>query len=114
MATYVAGPRAGVRHAARRLSALRRDPRVAVTIDTESYPPVALSLRGRLRITEVEGLAPEYVEAARRYLGEEEARSMVEEIDGPGTRQARLVLRPSWVGLVDFQRRMPSAQGGVA
>jgi len=114
MATYLQGARAGVRHAAHRLSALRRNPRVAVTIDTEGFPPTGLSMRGDVLISEVDGLAPEYVEAAKRYLGREAAAAMVKEVDGPGTRQARLVLRPSWVGLVDFQRRMPSAQGGIA
>jgi hypothetical protein len=31
----------------------------------------------------------------------------------PGTVQARIVVRPSWVGLLDFTTRLPSALGGV-
>jgi hypothetical protein len=113
MATYVAGPRIGIRHPAARLAALRARPDVAVTIDTDTFPPQSLSLRGRAEITEVKGLAPEYAAAARRYLGEEAASGMLAGLDQPGTVQARIVLRPAWVGLLDFDTRLPSAQGGV-
>jgi hypothetical protein len=54
-----------VRRAAARLGALRANPQVAVSIDTESFPPEALLLRGRVAITEVDGVAPEYALAAR-------------------------------------------------
>jgi len=29
-------------------------------------------------------------------------------IDQPGTRMARIAVRPTWVGLLDFQRRLPA------
>jgi Pyridoxamine 5'-phosphate oxidase len=113
MVTYVAGPNIGIRHPAARLAALRARPDVAVTIDTETFPPQSLSLRGRVEITEVDGLAPEYAAAARRYLGEEAAAGMLAGMGQPGTVQARIALRPTWVGLLDFDTRMPSVQGGV-
>jgi Pyridoxamine 5'-phosphate oxidase len=113
MVTYVAGPRIGIRHPAARLAALRARPDVAVTIDTDTFPPQSLSVRGRVEITEVDGLAPEYAAAARRYLGDEAAAGALASLDQPGTRQARIVLRPTWVGMLDFDTRMPSAQGGV-
>jgi nitroimidazol reductase NimA-like FMN-containing flavoprotein (pyridoxamine 5'-phosphate oxidase superfamily) len=33
-------------------------------------------------------------------------------IDRPGLRMARIVLRPTWVGLVDFQTRLPGPLSG--
>ncbi len=114
MATYIAGTSAGIRHPARRLSALRADPRVAVSIDTDDFPPSALTLRGAVAIDEVDGIAPEYAAAARRYLGDSGARELLAAVDRLGTRQARLVLRPTWVGLLDFATRLPSGQGGVS
>lgn len=111
MPTFIAAPH--VSHAAHRLRALRANPEVAVSIDTESSPPEVLSIRGRVEITEVEGVAPEYAEAARRFLGPEPAAEYLAEVDRPGTRMARIAVRPSWVGLMDFQTRMPSALGGV-
>ena len=113
MVTYVAGPNIGIRHPASRLAALRVNPAVALTIDTETFPPHSLSIRGEARISEVEGIADEYAAAARRYLGEEAAAGMLASLDQPGTRQARIAVRPTWVGLLDFDTRRPSPQGGV-
>jgi hypothetical protein len=72
-----------------------------------------LSIRGQAEITEIDGVAPEYAEAAHRFLGPEQATEYLSEIDQPGTRMARIAVHPSWVGLMDFQTRMPSALGGV-
>ena len=33
--------------------------------------------------------------------------------DVAGTRMARIAVRPAWVGLLDFETRMPSALGGT-
>jgi hypothetical protein len=111
MPTFLAAPH--VRHAATRLGALRANPAVAITIDTESFPPEVLLVRGRVSLIEVDGVVPEYALAARRYLGEEAAASYLAQIDQPGTRMARIAVRPAWVGIVDFQRRSPSALRGV-
>ena len=87
-------------------------PAVALTIDTDDAPPRCLTIRGIAEITEVDGLAEEYAAAARRYLGDD-AEPILAQLDRPGTRQARIVVRPSWVGLVDFTTRLPSVLGGV-
>jgi Pyridoxamine 5'-phosphate oxidase len=112
MVTYVAGPNAGIRHPAARLAALRANPAVALTIDTEEFPSQSLTIRGRAEINEVDGLAPEYVASAHRYLGNAAA-EMLANMDQPGTVQARTVVRPTWVGLLDFATRLPSPLGGV-
>lgn len=112
-ATYAAGPGAGIKHAARRVAVLRANPAVAIVIDTETIPPESLTIRGLARIDEVDGLAPEYLLAARRYLGDEGAEQLRTAMNQPGTRQYRVRVRPTWVGLVDFQTRLPSAQGGI-
>jgi Pyridoxamine 5'-phosphate oxidase len=111
MATYQAGPNIGIRHPAARIAALRADPRVALTIDTEDSPP--LTIRGEARISSVEGIADEYAAAAHRYLGPEAAAGMLAGVDQPGTVQARIAVRPTWVGLIDFVNRRPSVQGGI-
>jgi hypothetical protein len=85
---------------------LRTHPDVAVTIDTDNFPPLVLTMRGRVSLTEVDGLTPEYEEAAHRYLSEA-AVPYLEQIDQPVTRMMRIALRPSWVGVLDFQTRLP-------
>lgn len=112
MPTFLAAPH--VRHAAGRLRALRANPNVAVTIDTETFPPEVLTIRGRVEISEFDGVPPEYASAARRYLGDDAAGEYLAQIDQPGTRMARIDLRPAWVGVHDFRLRLPSALGGVS
>jgi hypothetical protein len=112
MPTFLAAPH--VRHAAARLRALRANPDVAVTIDTESFPPEVLTIRGRVEIHEFDGIPPEYASAARRYLGEEAAGEYLSQIDQPETRMARIDLAPAWVGVHDFQSRLPSNLGGIS
>ena len=109
--TFISAPH--VSHAAYRVRALRANPDVAVSIDTESSPPEVVSLRGRAEITEIDGVAAEYAEAAHRFLGAEQATGYLAQIDQPGTRMARIAVRPAWAAVMDFQTRMPSALGGV-
>jgi PPOX class probable F420-dependent enzyme len=97
----------GTSAAAAKLRALRANPSVAITIDTESVPPEVLLLRGRASVTEVDGLVPEYTLAARRYMGPEGATAHLAEMDGPGTTMARVAVRPTWVGVLDFRSRFP-------
>ncbi len=93
---------------------LRANPGAAVTIDTETFPPEVLTIRGRIEITEADGIPAEYASAARRYLGEEAARQYLAQIDQPGTRMARIDLHPAWVGVLDFQSRLPGTLGGIS
>lgn len=112
MATFRSAPH--VTHAARRIDDLRANPNVAVLIDTQDQPPRYLTLRGAVSIDEVDGVAPEYASAAPRYMGADAARDYLASLDGPGTAMVRFVLVPTWVGLIDFEGRAPSALGGLA
>jgi hypothetical protein len=95
---------------ASKIAALRAKPDIAITIDTSSTPPEVLLLRGRASVTDVDGVVPEYIDAHRRYGGEEQAAAALAEVDHPGTKMARIALRPEWVGLLDFQTRFPGGR----
>src|SRR4051794_40935777 len=111
MPTFISAPH--ISHAAYRVRALRERPEVAVSIDTEASPPEVLSIRGRAEVVEVDGIVPEYAQAAERYLGAEQATPYLSQLDHPSTRMARIAVRPRWVGVLDFQTRLPSALGGA-
>lgn len=111
MGTFVSAPH--ITEPASRLPALRAHPRVAIIIDTEGFPPQVLSLRGDAVVTEHAGVVEEYAAAARRYLGDEAATGYLATLDDPSTVMARIAVRPTWVGLVDFQTRMPRPLGGI-
>lgn len=112
MATFIHCPPIGILRPAHRLRALRANPDVAITIDTEPQPPEVLLLRGRVSITEINGMVPEQAEAARRYLGEQGGAGYVTQADHPATKMARIALRPAWVGVLDFRNRLPEVMGG--
>jgi hypothetical protein len=92
MATFLAARH--ILRPAARLSALRNRPAVALTIDTEGFPPNILQIRGDVQITEVDGVDPDYALAARRYLNDAGAANYLASIDVPGTRMARIAVRP--------------------
>lgn len=100
MPTFIRAPH--VAAPSRRLTALRARPDVAVSIDTDSTPAQALLIRGKAQITEVDGIDPDYAVSARQYLGEEAAGQYLAMAGQPGTRMARITVRPTWVGLLDF------------
>src|SRR5437764_1345412 len=52
-----------------KIKALRANPNVALTIDTNTFPPHVLLVRGTARVEIVDGVAPEFLEASRKYVG---------------------------------------------
>lgn len=91
-----------------KLRALERAPRVAVTIDAAgSWPYHALLVRGDAMVEMLDDVSDEYAAAARRYFGDEEGAAWVERLSGQP--MARISVTPSWVAVLDFETRFPSA-----
>ena len=94
-----------------KLPALRHNPTVALTIDTESYPPKILLIRGRADLDVVDDIPDEFLQMnetfamtpEQRAAWEEEVRSLYE--DG----MVRIVVTPTWAKLIDFDTVLPSA-----
>jgi Pyridoxamine 5'-phosphate oxidase len=92
-----------------KLTALRHNPAVALTIDTEVHPPKILLIRGRAELDVVEGIPEEYLQingtytmtAEQRVEWEAEIRSLY---DG----MVRIVVTPAWAKLIDFETTLPS------
>ena len=79
-----------------KLPALRKNPMVALTIDTEVHPPKILLIRGRAELDVVDGIPDEYLQ------WEKEIRSLY---DG----MVRIIVTPTWAKLIDFETTLPSA-----
>lgn len=95
-----------------KMKALQRNPKVALTIDTTEFPFKVLLIRGTASMEVMDEPVPEWVAAGKRVLGEElgtqvsqQLGSLVPAMGG----MARVVIRPEWVGIIDFQTRFPSA-----
>ena len=91
-----------------KVTALRRHPAVALTIDTAEPPFHVLSLRGTAEVTIVDGMANECLPMFTRYMGPEQGAAWVARMAGMTDRSARIAIRPTWVGVLDFKTRFPS------
>ncbi|WP_460937967.1 pyridoxamine 5'-phosphate oxidase family protein [Phycicoccus ginsengisoli] len=92
-----------------KLKALRDGQHVALCIDTDSMPYKVLEIRGRVRLDEVQGIAPAYELMTLRTLGDEAGHAWLTNLAPICPRMARVYISPTWVGLLDFETRFPSA-----
>ena len=94
-----------------KLPALRSNPTVALTIDTEVHPPKILLIRGRAELDSVDGIPDEYLEANTTYQMTPEQRveweAEVRSLYSDG--MVRIVVTPTWAKLIDFETTLPSA-----
>ncbi|MEV4220509.1 pyridoxamine 5'-phosphate oxidase family protein [Nonomuraea sp. NPDC049725] len=93
-----------------KLPALRANPMVALTIDTEVHPPKILLIRGRAELEVVDGIPDEYLQINGSYEMTPEQRVEWEaEVRALYDRMVRIVVTPTWVKLIDFETTLPSA-----
>jgi len=92
-----------------KLKALAADPRVALSIDDNTFPHNVLLVRGTSTIEMLDDVVPEYALSATRYFGPEQGPAWVDTVRGKP--MARIAITPGWVGVLDFQTRFPSALG---
>jgi hypothetical protein len=89
--------------------ALRANPRVALTLDTDDSPPEVLSLRGDAVVSEVRGVVPEYETYMRAGMPAEAADAYFAELRSRDVLMERIAVRPDWAAVMDFRTRFPAA-----
>jgi len=93
-----------------KLRALRHNPSVALTIDTEVHPPKILLIRGRAELDVVEGIPEKYLQINGSYAMTPEQRVEWEaEVRSLYDGMVRIVVTPAWAKLIDFEATLPSA-----
>jgi uncharacterized pyridoxamine 5'-phosphate oxidase family protein len=92
-----------------KLKALRKNPKVSLTIDENDFPQKVLLIRGSARLEDVDGIAEEYIASAERYFDRKQAEEWLALLRTRISSQVRIRITPEWVGLLDFQTRFPSA-----
>ncbi|MEU7516484.1 pyridoxamine 5'-phosphate oxidase family protein [Streptomyces sp. NPDC042898] len=93
-----------------KLASLRRNPAVALTIDTEVHPPKILLLRGRAELDVVEGIPDEFLQSNGAYTMTPEQRVEWEaEVRALYDEMVRIVVTPTWAKMIDFDTTLPSA-----
>ena len=92
-----------------KLASLRRNPAVALTVDTEVHPPKILLMRGEAVLDEVEGIPDEYLQMNGTYEMTPEQRVDWEaEVRSLYDSMVRIVVTPTWAKLIDFDETLPT------
>src|SRR5215472_14541598 len=63
-----------------KVKALAKNPKVALTIDDNNFPHKVLLVRGTARLQSIQGIVPEYAEAAERYFGAAQGKAWVAQL----------------------------------
>ena len=90
------------------MRALGAHPQVALTIDTDTFPPHVLLVRGSASLETVEGVPREYLEAARKQVDEAGMPASEAQVRGLSKQMVRITIEPQWAKLLDFETRLPT------
>jgi hypothetical protein len=90
-----------------KVRALIRNPKVALTIDTDTQPPHVLLVRGTAHMEVVDGVPFEYLEASRKGISKQQWESFEAQVRTLYKQMARIAIIPEWAKLFDFENRMP-------
>jgi len=91
-----------------KVHALAAHPEVALTIDTDAFPPHVLLVRGSASLETVEGVPAEYLQASRKQVGDAGMPAFEAQVRGLYQQMVRITIEPRWAKLLDFETRLPS------
>jgi hypothetical protein len=92
-----------------KIRALEANPNVAMTIDTQSFPPHVLLVRGTATLKLVDGVPTEFLEASRKQVGSEGMPAFEAQARAMYDKMVRIDVEPHWAKLIDFATTLPSA-----
>jgi pyridoxamine 5'-phosphate oxidase-like protein len=92
-----------------KVRALELNPKVALSIDTDTQPPHVLLVRGTASVEIVDGVPDEFLEASRKALPPERRSQFEAQVRSLYPQMARITIEPDWAKLLDFETRFPIA-----
>jgi hypothetical protein len=95
--------------ASAKVEALQQNPRVALTIDTQGYPPKVLLIRGAATVEIVDGVHPDYIEASRKIVPADKFAGWEAGVRALYASMAMITITPDWAKLLDFETTIPKA-----
>ena len=87
-----------------KVSALKTNPKVALTIDTTAFPPHVLLVRGTAAIDTVDGIPPEYLQASKKSVGPDKWDAFEQQVRALYKQMARIKVTPLWRSCWIFRR----------
>lgn len=95
---------------AAKVKALQVNPDVALTIDTDDFPPNVLLIRGKAELEWVDGIPEEYMQMNDpSYMTPEQREEWEAGVRGLYDAMYRIRVVPHWVKVLDFETTLPSA-----
>lgn len=91
-----------------KVKALKKNPRVSITIDTEGYPPKALLLRGTAELTLEDGVPADYL-ATGKLVPEDQFEGWKAGVEAIYDQMVRISITFDWAKLLDFETTIPKA-----
>lgn len=92
-----------------KVAALRKNPKVAITIDQGAFPPKVLLIRGAAAVETVDGIPDGYLTAGRKVMSGDQYDGWVAGVRALYDDMVVITVTPSWVKLLDFETTIPSA-----
>jgi hypothetical protein len=84
-----------------KVPALKANPKVALTVDTNAFPPNALLVRGTAAIDIVDGVPPEYLAASQKRRRTRPVGRLEAQVRAMYKQMARIRITPLWAKLLD-------------
>jgi hypothetical protein len=95
---------------AAKVKALQTNPDVALTIDTDEFPPNVLLLRGKAELEWVDGIPDEYMQMNDpSYMTPEQREAWESGVRSLYDGMCRIRVVPRWAKVLDFETTLPSA-----
>ena len=94
---------------AAKVAALRKNPKVALTIDTGAFPPKALLIRGTAEVELVQGVPEGYLLAGHKVMTDEQYPEWEAGVKSLYSEMGVITVTPTWAKLLDFETTIPKA-----
>jgi len=94
---------------AAKVAALRRNPKVALTIDQGAFPPKVLLIRGTAEVELADGIPDGYLAAGHKVMNDEQYPDWVAGVRALYDDMVVITITPTWVKLLDFETTIPKA-----
>ena len=92
-----------------KVKALTDRPAVALTVDTETFPPHVLLVRGTASVDIVDGVPDEFLAASAKAVPEDQLVDFEAQARSTYPAMARIRIAPRWAKVLDFETRLPKA-----
>ncbi|MFD7157676.1 pyridoxamine 5'-phosphate oxidase family protein [Kribbella sp. NPDC059898] len=92
-----------------KVAALKKNPKVALTIDTGAFPPKVLLLRGTAELELVPGVPEGYLVAGHKVMTDEQYPAWAEGVQGLYDEMVVIRVTLTWAKLLDFETTIPKA-----